>query len=443
MGFIIEETVLKEYRPEKGVTAIGIPDGVTEIENGAFWECETLKSVVIPETVTSIGNGAFYGCSNLETVVIPKTVTFIGRNVFQGTKWLRDYPENLVIVGDNILVHCKYSGYYNRDIQVKQHSEIPEGVKQIAEYAFQNSFLESIIIPETVTKIHPYAFSKCFQLKEIHFPDSLSKIESWLFERCNRLESIIIPKGVTEIDTSAFFQCMNLKKIKVSEENQCYCDIDGVLFDKAKTKLIFCPIAKEPSFYKIPDGVKKIEMLAFANGDTVEHLFIPESVKEIGEYVFPNSLRTVTFWDGRTFTPDFQRVYNGEDEENMYLSAGTLWDMAFQKTFDDKKINLEAKAGFILELFISLHDTDAEAYVKHHIYDIAKYFLEIQDVEYLTKLTAYTPYLIAEETDQLIEMAIDPAQRTKKQDAFEIQVVLMNYKAKYIGFSESDDKFKL
>mgnify|MGYP002857221641 CR=1 FL=1 len=441
--FIIEGTVLKEYKDE-GAEEIVIPEGVTKIESTVFWECENLKSVVIPETVKSIGNGAFFECYHLEKVVIPKTVTFIGGGAFEGTKWLQDYPEDLVIVGDNILIYCKCSQYYGKDIEAKEQLEIPYGVKQIAEYAFRHSLLKSITIPETVTQIHPYAFRRCSRLKEIHLPNSLSKIENWLFERCIRLKSITIPKGVTEIDTTAFMQCDNLKEIKVSEENQCYCDIDGILFDKAKTRLIFCPPAKEPSFYRIPDGVTSIEMLAFANGDTVEHIFIPESVKEIGVSAFPESLRTVTFWDGRTFTPDFQRVYNGEDEKNMYLSAGKLWDMAFQKTFDDdEKINFEAKAGFILEMFISLHDADAEAYVRNHVYDMVKYFLEIQDVEYLTKLITYMPFLNAEETDNLIETAIDTAQQTKKRDAFEIQLLLMNYKAEHIGFTNPNEKLKL
>ena len=37
-----------------------IPDGVTEIPEDEFWECQELKEIVIPETVTIIPNAAFF-----------------------------------------------------------------------------------------------------------------------------------------------------------------------------------------------------------------------------------------------------------------------------------------------------------------------------------------------------------------------------------------------
>ena len=48
-----------------------IPDGVTSIEDYAFWGCSGLTSVTIPDSVTSIGEWAFSGCSSLKSVTIP------------------------------------------------------------------------------------------------------------------------------------------------------------------------------------------------------------------------------------------------------------------------------------------------------------------------------------------------------------------------------------
>ena len=39
-----------------------IPNSVTNIGDGAFWDCESLTSINIPDGVTNIGNGAFLGC---------------------------------------------------------------------------------------------------------------------------------------------------------------------------------------------------------------------------------------------------------------------------------------------------------------------------------------------------------------------------------------------
>ena len=41
---------------------------VEKIENGAFYMCENLKSVVFGKNLKKIENGAFYGCSNLNDV---------------------------------------------------------------------------------------------------------------------------------------------------------------------------------------------------------------------------------------------------------------------------------------------------------------------------------------------------------------------------------------
>ena len=47
-----------------------IPDSVTSIGFGAFYDCSSLQSVTIPDSVTSIGNGAFEGCGSLQSIFI-------------------------------------------------------------------------------------------------------------------------------------------------------------------------------------------------------------------------------------------------------------------------------------------------------------------------------------------------------------------------------------
>ena len=59
MGFQIEDGVLIKYTEEPGVTEVVIPDGVTEIGDRAFYECESLTSITLPDGVTEIGKYAF------------------------------------------------------------------------------------------------------------------------------------------------------------------------------------------------------------------------------------------------------------------------------------------------------------------------------------------------------------------------------------------------
>ena len=66
---------------------------VTSIGEGAFEDCESLKSIVIPNSVTSIGKRAFSYCSSLTSIVIPDGVTSIGEVAFEGCKSLTIYVE--------------------------------------------------------------------------------------------------------------------------------------------------------------------------------------------------------------------------------------------------------------------------------------------------------------------------------------------------------------
>jgi hypothetical protein len=52
--FIIEDGVLMKYVGNGG--DVVIPDGVTEIGERSFYECENLINVTIPDSVVSIAN---------------------------------------------------------------------------------------------------------------------------------------------------------------------------------------------------------------------------------------------------------------------------------------------------------------------------------------------------------------------------------------------------
>jgi len=59
-----------------------IPQGVTSIGSGAFFNNTALTSVTIPNSVTSIGSYAFYNNTSLTSVTIPNSVTSIGSYAF-------------------------------------------------------------------------------------------------------------------------------------------------------------------------------------------------------------------------------------------------------------------------------------------------------------------------------------------------------------------------
>lgn len=89
---------------ETKCTEVVIPEGVTSIENSAFYRCRSLVSINIPESVTSIGVSAFLDCSGLTSINIPNSVTSIETEAFHNCS-------NLDIVIDNSKDNVKVGGY--------------------------------------------------------------------------------------------------------------------------------------------------------------------------------------------------------------------------------------------------------------------------------------------------------------------------------------------
>ena len=121
---------------------VTIPNGVIEIGDYAFQNCDSLTSVTIPDSVTTIGYEAFYDCENLESVTLGKNVRTIGSYAFRGCRKLTTIT-------------------------------ISDSVTEIGSYAFDDcQALESVTIPDSVTKIGRYAFSGCEALTSVTFENT-------------------------------------------------------------------------------------------------------------------------------------------------------------------------------------------------------------------------------------------------------------------------------
>ncbi len=84
----------------------GLP--VTQIGDGAFSQCQTVKSITLPASVTGIWHRAFLNCQNLESVNIPSSVKEIGFYVFSGCRSLKTVtiPASVDYVGGDLFKGC-------------------------------------------------------------------------------------------------------------------------------------------------------------------------------------------------------------------------------------------------------------------------------------------------------------------------------------------------
>lgn len=114
----------------------------------------------------------------------------------------------------------------------------------------------------------------------------MTSISEYSFYGCSSLISVTIPDSVTYISNSAFWGCNSLLAIAVNPNNTCYADIDGVLYSKDKTKLMYCPAGSSPTIITIPAGVTDIEINAFSDCTSLVTVAFPSSISSIGAGAF-------------------------------------------------------------------------------------------------------------------------------------------------------------
>ena len=227
---------------------------------------------------------------------------------------------------ENGLVYCKYETV-GSDLVVTGLTRAGEdqstiiipsmingkNVTKIGREAFEEeNELTQIILPDGLISIEERAFHECDNLTSIILPDSLTTIGAEAFLECSKLSNITIPQNVTSIGEGAFGVC-DVLNITVGNGNQSYCIVNGILFNKNKTKLFFCPRNIIGS-YSIPNGVVSIGDYAFEGCKGLSDITIPDSVTSIGYYAFEDcsGLKNITIPKNVTSIGEYAFSLSGE-----------------------------------------------------------------------------------------------------------------------------------
>ena len=296
------------FRSCKNLTSVTMPNSLTSIGENSFDACIDLTSMIIPDSVKSIGEHAFYTCTSLKNVTIGNSLNMISNFVFVGCNSLEN-----IMVDENNLNYSSIDGvlFNKKKTELilypvgnsRNAYSIPNSVTSIGYYAFWGcTNLRNIKIPNNVESIGDYAFYNCTSLTSVTIPNSVTSIGNDAFYGCSSLTSVTIPDSVTSIGYSALSSCTSLTSIEVSYDNENYSSVDGVLFDKDKTKLIQYPAGSNRTIYSIPNSVISIGSDAFVGCTSLTSVTIPNSVTSIGGSAFSGctNLTSITIPDSVT-----------------------------------------------------------------------------------------------------------------------------------------------
>ncbi len=311
------------FKGNDNITSITIPGSVSSIGYSAFAGCTELEKIIFSDPKDgadlTIRVNAFSDCPKLKECVIPACAEYVTANVFEGCTsmkkievdpdnpyymtddegvmfgpWVKEgepqyqdpnltltaYPSGREYSSYDIpeevngrTVNRIWAGSFSKAINLK-HINIPETVTIIGGYAFCDSGIEEMTIPETVTdcdaaglfegctnlkevtipstmtQIAQAQFNGCTSLQKINFPSSGGPVQIAVgaFANCKSLTNLIIPNSVAVIGIQAFKGCSNLQRIYFPASVTSFPNIDGDILDA------FEDASSELKIYVVPNS---------------------------------------------------------------------------------------------------------------------------------------------------------------------------------------------
>ena len=291
--------------------------------------------------------------------------------------------------------------------------ELPTGVTEIGQCAFQYTGIEEVTVPAGVTRLEQYTFSYCKNLKKAVLPDGITFIGHSCFSECLELLDVNIPANVETIDEYAF------------NNNQ-----------KRNTPIVFPATLKTIGHYAFRnnnqvksvtfnEGLETIGSWAFDNCYNIESITLPSTVTTMYDRAFQScdSITTFTFPAAITNVPEAV-LYHCDKLQSVTLAAGTtsIAGYAFENCPQLATINLTEQTSLTSignEAFLNTGFTTMT--LPNSITEMGwAIFQNCKKLESINVPTGidYVPYDFCESSNNLRSVQMHDGIRTIRHDAF-------------------------
>lgn len=284
------------------VEELVVPGSISVVKN--FQGCDSIKSVVVKEGANVVDDYAFAYCKSLESVVIEKGVEVIGVDAFCYCEKLKSVTTfgGLKEVKSGALSHCSslttvdfgadleaiesdvfsqstleslsmpvIDGHIQTGVPATLKNLTVTGGTEIASFALPFPSLQTVIIPDSVTKIGKNVFGNRSNLVSIKLPFVGPGPNDTSYESNKDTLGYFFSSGIASNDNVP----TSLKTVEITN-----------------TETIYSEAFKDcPSIEKIilHEGLKSIVRDAFDGCSSLKQINLPRSLESIGSYAFSGS----------------------------------------------------------------------------------------------------------------------------------------------------------
>ena len=269
-GVLFDGSVLVKYPSARPDAAYAVPGGTTVIAGYAFWGAAELTEVAFPDTLAEIQSMAFTKCTGIRALTLPEGVKTVGSFAFQNCRLV---------------------------------SAVLNGIRSLGQGAFQScTALETVSLPASLETLGTGCFTGCTALRDISVAKDCADFASvdgvlfnsdcsqlLVYPNASPLTEFTVPKNVTALDAGVFASAKALTALKVEAGSTAYSAIDGVLFSADGTVLFAYPYGKAGSGYTVPAAVTEIGAKAFYQNPSLTEIALNRELRSIGSNAFASA----------------------------------------------------------------------------------------------------------------------------------------------------------
>ena len=287
-------------------TSPSLQSGVGNTYGSQAFVAPYVEKKVFEYTLDDDGNATITKYDgNVRALTIPDTldgytVVAIGSSAFAKNRYLQSVviPDTVTVIQESAFAECTNLSSV----------ALSEGLVELGKYAFGGTALTNIIIPKSLETAHTGwehignstktdgPFANCGQLKKVTLEAGSTQIAQFVFAGCNALEQVDLPDTLTKISKGAFIACTNLESVA------------------------------------LPDTITKIDEGAFTECTKLKNINLPKSLIELGRYAFgetaltniiiPKSLETAhTGWE---------HIGNSTETDGPFINCENLKTITFE-----------------------------------------------------------------------------------------------------------------